>query len=96
VWTGPSGQLWIDAANALSQKTGVPITLVQIGPGAQIEDPYGTWANLAEIADGGVLLVRPDLYVAARRLGAPVSGQEAESWLKAAVEQVLGKQPTGA
>jgi 2,4-dichlorophenol 6-monooxygenase len=91
VWTGLSGQAWLDAAAALSQKTNVPITLVQIGPGAPIEDPYGTWANLAEISDGGVLLVRPDLYIAARQLDAPASDKDAASWLRAALQGVLGK-----
>jgi 2,4-dichlorophenol 6-monooxygenase len=90
IWTGPSGQDWLDAAKALSEQTKVPITLVQVGPGAPIEDPYGTWANLAEISDGGVLLVRPDLYVAARQLGTPASGKEAADWLQAALKGVLG------
>ncbi|MEO6186883.1 MAG: FAD-dependent monooxygenase [Steroidobacteraceae bacterium] len=89
VWTGPSGKVWLDAAAALSKQTGVPITLVQIGPGAPIDDPYGSWANLAEISDGGVLLVRPDLYVAARH-AEPKAAQEAATWLQAALKGVLG------
>lgn len=91
VWTGPSGQAWLDAAATIGKETGVPITLVQIGPGAPIEDPYGTWANLAEISDGGVLLVRPDLYVAARQIQAVADGQAAAAWLRAALQGVLGK-----
>jgi 2,4-dichlorophenol 6-monooxygenase len=90
VWTGPSGQDWLEAAKALSQQTRVPITLVQVGPGAPIEDPYGTWANLAEISDSGVLLVRPDLYVAARQLDTPASAKDAAAWLQAALKGVLG------
>ena len=49
------------------------ITPVKIGPKQAYEDPYGTWADLREIEDGGVLLIRPDLYVAARQLAAPAS-----------------------
>jgi 2,4-dichlorophenol 6-monooxygenase len=90
VWTGLSGQAWLDAAAALSKQTGVPITPVQVGPGAPIEDPYGTWANLAEISDGGVLLVRPDLYVAARQLDAPAGAKDATGWLQSALRGVLG------
>jgi 2,4-dichlorophenol 6-monooxygenase len=90
IWTGPSGQDWLDAAKALSQQTKLPITLVQVGPGAPIEDPYGTWANLAEISDGGVLLVRPDLYIAARQLDTPASAKDAAAWLQAALKGVLG------
>jgi hypothetical protein len=37
-----------------------------------------------------VLLVRPDLYVAARQLTAPDSDQAATRWLRAAVTSVLG------
>lgn len=91
VFTGLSGQAWLDAARALSEANGLPITLVQIGPGAAIEDPYGTWANLAEISDGGVLLIRPDLYVAARQLDAPRDGAAARSWMQAALQSVLGR-----
>ncbi len=57
----------------LSAETGLPVTLVSVGPGQPFEDPYGTWAELREISDGGVLLVRPDLYVAARHTSAPDS-----------------------
>lgn len=91
VWTGLSGQAWLDAAAALGAQWGLPITPVKIGPGAPIEDPYGTWANLAEITDGGVLLVRPDLYVAARQIDAPANGAEAARWLEQALRSVLGR-----
>jgi 2,4-dichlorophenol 6-monooxygenase len=90
VWTGPSGQAWLDAAAALSEKSGLPINRVQVGPGASIEDPYGTWATLAEIADGGVLLVRPDLYIAARQIASPGSAREAVDWLQSSLLAVLG------
>ena len=74
LWTGIGGQAWIDAADAFAAETGLPITDVSIGPGQPLEDPYGTWAELREISDGGVLLVRPDLYVAARHHDAPDVG----------------------
>ncbi len=89
LWTGVSGGAWLDAAATLSEQTGVPITLVQVGPGAPIEDPYGTWADLSEISDGGVLLVRPDLYVAARRLDPPGSAEDAERWLSDTLQRIL-------
>src|ERR1019366_8366796 len=73
VFTGIGGRGWLDAAAAPATATGVTITAVSIGPGEQYEDPYGTWAELREIDDGGVLLVRPDLYVSARRAGSPPS-----------------------
>ncbi len=81
IWTGIGGQAWLDAAAAFSGRTGLPITGVSIGPREPIEDPYGTWAELREISDGGVLLVRPDLYVAARHASAPDSPEAAAAWL---------------
>ena len=71
--TGIGGEDWLDAAAELAGEAGVAITPVSIGPGEPYEDPYGTWADLREIQDGGALLVRPDLYIAARHIGAPSS-----------------------
>jgi 2,4-dichlorophenol 6-monooxygenase len=61
LWTGIGGEAWFDAAAAITRETGLPITVVSIGPGHELEDPYGTWAELSEIQNDGVLLVRPDL-----------------------------------
>ena len=93
LWTGIGGQDWIDAATEYAAETGLPITVVSIGPGQPYDDPYGTWAELREIGDAGVLLVRPDLYVAARHAGAPGSpegGVDARAWLRDALGAVLG------
>ena len=91
VVTGIGGQAWLDAAATLGSRLGLTVTRVSIGPGEEFEDPYGTWAGLREIEDGGVLLVRPDLYVGARHLAAPGSTQEAHDWLGAALDAVLGR-----
>ncbi|MHA3702670.1 FAD-dependent oxidoreductase [Jatrophihabitans sp. YIM 134969] len=96
LWTGIGGQPWIDAAAEFSAETGVPIDIVSIGPGQSHDDPYGTWAELREISDAGVLLVRPDLYVAARHVGAPGSpegGVDARTWLRDVLTSVLGTVP---
>ena len=90
VWTGIGGQAWLDAAAAFTDRTGLPITGVSIGPREPIEDPYGTWAELREISDSGVLLVRPDLYVAARHASAPDSPEAAAAWLTRALTSILG------
>ena len=87
--TGIGGRPWLDAALALAETTGVPITPVSIGPGERYEDPYGTWAGLREIDDGGALLVRPDLYIAARHLGSPESPEQAHEWLAGVLRSVL-------
>jgi 2,4-dichlorophenol 6-monooxygenase len=81
-------QRYVSAA-ALAESTGVHIIPVSIGPGERYEDPYGTWAGLREIDDGGALLVRPDLYIAARHLGGPESPEQAHEWLAGALRSVL-------
>ncbi|MCU1618092.1 MAG: FAD-binding monooxygenase [Modestobacter sp.] len=91
VVTGIGGEGWLHAAEELATELGLVITPVSIGPGQPIEDPYGTWAELREIGDAGVLLVRPDLYVAARHTGAPAAPQEARSWLSGVLTAVLGR-----
>jgi 2,4-dichlorophenol 6-monooxygenase len=90
--TGIGGKAWLDAAAELGGHLGIAITPVSIGPGEEYEDPYGTWADLREIEDGGVLLVRPDLYIAARHLTAPSSSGQARDWLAASLEKVLGRE----
>jgi 2,4-dichlorophenol 6-monooxygenase len=90
--TGIGGRAWLDAAAELGHHLGIAITPVSIGPGEEYEDPYGTWAELREIEDGGALLVRPDLYIAARCLTAPSSSGQARDWLAAALEKVLGRE----
>jgi 2,4-dichlorophenol 6-monooxygenase len=87
--TGIGGRPWLDAAVALAKDTGVEITPISIGPGEAYEDPYGTWAGLREIEDGGALLVRPDLYIAARHMGSPTSPEQAHEWLASALRSVL-------
>jgi 2,4-dichlorophenol 6-monooxygenase len=91
VVTGIGGEAWLAAAAELGPELGLSLTPVSIGPGQPVEDPYGTWAELREIEDGGVLLVRPDLYVAARHLGSPSSAEQAREWLAGALRSVLGR-----
>ena len=90
IWTGIGGEAWIEAAAAFTRETGLPITVVSIGPGHELEDPYGTWADLSEIPDDGVLVVRPDLYVAARHTAGAPSPAEAGQWLRSVLTRVLG------
>jgi 2,4-dichlorophenol 6-monooxygenase len=92
VVTGVGGADWLEGAAQLAEKLSIEIRPVSIGPGQPYEDPYGTWADLREIADGGVLLVRPDLHVAARHIAAPASAQEAYDWLADALSAVLHRE----
>ena len=64
--TGIGGDLWVAAAQALSERYGLPIRTHVIGPRQAIEDHAGEWSAMREIADAGCLLIRPDHHVAWR------------------------------
>jgi 2,4-dichlorophenol 6-monooxygenase len=90
VLTGLSGDSWEVAAEACRDELGVPLRFVRIGePGCR--DAYGEWSRVAEMDEGGVLLVRPDGYVAWRRTTAPETEESAREVLLGALRQVLGR-----
>lgn len=91
LFTGIGGQIWAEAAAAVSAQLGLGLPVISIGPGQPYEDPYGTWAELREIADDGAILVRPDLYVAYRVTTAPASQDESTAQLGRALWAVLGR-----
>ncbi|MBT2273352.1 FAD-dependent monooxygenase [Rhodococcus qingshengii] len=64
--TGVEGAGWVDAAKQLSTELGVEIAATAVGLGLEVSDPYGDWAKIREISDGGALLIRPDKFVAWR------------------------------
>ena len=63
------------------------IATVVIGPGQEYDDPYGDWARLSEVSEGGALLVRPDGYVAFRHADA---AENAGQLLTDALRRILG------
>jgi len=75
--TSIGGDGWIEAAAAITAKTGLPIRSVKIGPGCEVEDPYGDWARAREVGDAGCVLVRPDHHVAwrAKKRSADAAGE---------------------
>lgn len=85
--TSIGGDAWIKAAQSVSAKTGVEIATVTIGPGCDVEDPFGYWASAREIEDGGCLLVRPDQHVAWR---AKASVKDAGAELSRVMSAILG------
>ena len=91
LFTGIGGQVWAEAAAAMSAQLGIELRVVSIGPGQPYEDPFATWADLREIADDGAVLTRPDLYVAYRATTAPASPDEATAQLGGALRAVLGR-----
>jgi 2,4-dichlorophenol 6-monooxygenase len=74
----------------VGERLGIEVAAVVVGPGQEYDDLYGDWARVRGIDDGGVLLVRPDNYVAFRSAGA-ASHAEAEAALVDALGTVLDR-----
>jgi 2,4-dichlorophenol 6-monooxygenase len=66
LFTGIGGERWLEAAADVTQRTGVPIAALVIGPGRDARDIYDDWARLSEVEETGCVLVRPDAHVAWR------------------------------
>ncbi len=67
IFTGIGGEGWIEAARAVGKELGIDIAGCVIGPRQDWEDYAGDWANAREVGDSGIVLVRPDQFVAWRR-----------------------------
>ncbi|MEU1407601.1 FAD-dependent monooxygenase [Streptomyces sp. NPDC005728] len=90
VLTGLSGGVWDTAATACRADLGVPLRVVRVGDDNS-RDTYGEWSRVGEIAEDGVLLVRPDGHVAWRRTTAPETAQAARDELLGALRRVLAR-----
>lgn len=65
--TGIGGDCWLAAAKSVTEKFGIEISVVSIGPaGCDALDIYGDWYRNSEIEEDGCILVRPDHHVAWR------------------------------
>jgi 2,4-dichlorophenol 6-monooxygenase len=87
LFTGPGGMAWGHARDVV----GGLVALVVVGPGQDVEDPYGDWATLLEaegIGDTGAVLVRPDHHVAARFATTP---DDPGAVLTAALDRALSR-----
>ncbi|MEN9507006.1 MAG: hypothetical protein RI958_2932 [Actinomycetota bacterium] len=91
LYTGIGGDVWVTAAREAGTSLGIEVRVVIIGPGQEIEDPYGTWAARRETTDTGAVLARPDLYVGFRADTAPSSAVDASVALTAALRQILDR-----
>ncbi|MGW2636981.1 FAD-dependent oxidoreductase [Streptomyces sp. NPDC001348] len=87
VVTGLAGTAWADAADILARELGLDLRGVVIDRDAH--DAYGEWSRRAEIDEEGVLLVRPDGYVAWRRPSGTADITEATRLLREALTAVL-------
>ena len=66
LFTGPGGQVWKDAAAAVTKTLGVEIASFSIGWKQDYEDVYFDWARRRGVDEDGCVLVRPDRFVAWR------------------------------
>jgi 2,4-dichlorophenol 6-monooxygenase len=90
VFTGIGGDSWVRAAAVVGERLDVDVAAVVIGPGREYDDLYGDWTRVRGIDDGGVLLARPDNYVAFRHASA-ASEADAEAALESALRTVLDR-----
>lgn len=63
VFTGITGRPWAEAASELAAELGLEIRTVVIGEGEEHQDLYGDWLRQREVAEDGVILVRPDKHI---------------------------------
>ncbi|WP_309053440.1 FAD-dependent monooxygenase [Streptomyces sp.] len=69
LFTGITGQAWADAAQRVGERLCIELRAVVIGPGREVTDLYFDWERLREVAEDGVVLVRPDKHVGWRSMG---------------------------
>jgi 2,4-dichlorophenol 6-monooxygenase len=86
--TGIAGEAWTLAAGKVAGDLDVPIETVIIGPGREITDIYYDWARIREVAEDGVLLIRPDKHIGWRSATLPENPERA---LRAAMTSLLGR-----
>lgn len=91
LFTGLAGLAWVRAANRLA----LPYlrTVVIGGPGSR--DPYLDWQRLREVHEAGLVLVRPDGYIAWRQIAPMWDDEQARRLLHNALAAVLGAPPRG-
>lgn len=84
---GSEGRAWKDAAEVVAKKLGgIQIDAYSVGPKGDVVDTERAFETAAGISSNGVLLVRPDGFVALRERRIP---QDHEGRLESAMRQVL-------
>jgi 2,4-dichlorophenol 6-monooxygenase len=93
IFTGHGGEGWREAAQTVSERTGVEIAVVAIGPYLDYEDFYGRWSALSGVEEDGCVLIRPDLYIGWRCATIPA---DPAATLSDVMQRVLGFDPPAA
>jgi len=87
---GPDGQSWKTAAQQVKEALHLPLDCYQVGgEAADLLDNSNMFCEMYGIASGGVVLVRPDGFIAWRYQGAVESEQEAVQVLTEALSTLL-------
>ena len=87
---GEDGGAWCEAARELAEETGVPLDAVRIGHlDGDFFDPRCTWLRHRDIAADGAILVRPDRFIAWRKLTAT---DDPRAELADALGRILGRR----
>lgn len=71
--TGTGGNAWKDAAAAVAEKLGIALSAYRIGADADLLDLENGWQAKMGVSAEGVVLVRPDGFVAWRTNTRPPS-----------------------
>jgi hypothetical protein len=64
--TGNEATRWRDDAIRAARASGIKLALYRIGPGGDLQDPRGDWAQRVGVLPSGAVLLRPDGFVAWR------------------------------
>jgi len=75
MFTGIGGAEWKAAARICSSEFGLPIHAYTIGIGCDFMDAYRDWRKVRGVTEDGIVLVRPDHFIAWRSNGV-ASGHE--------------------
>lgn len=84
ILTGSQGKEWCTAADEVKEKMHINLGNYRIGPTGNLTDPEKRWEGAAGISSRGVLLVRPDGFVAWR-------AQDQEGNLHEKLQEVMEK-----
>ncbi len=89
LFTGIGGEAWKKAAVKVSASLDVPIRAVSIGWDQDYEDTYSGWTAIRGVDESGIVLVRPDRFVAWRHESMEGDDEWAAGKLLVAMKKVL-------
>lgn len=88
--TGIGGESWRAAAESVSASLGVPMNVHTIGFRQDWEDVYFDWERLRGVEECGVVLVRPDRFIAWRTPSVLSSEEACREKLSQVMKTILG------